>query len=1095
VSVVASENKEAPIPEKQAVTCRAPRLPPAFVATRLAAEILRSGQSLCYMTSSEFEAAEIAEALLTLFPAIEFIVLPPWDCLPYDRVPPSRHCMGRRMDALRIWGGSKETPRLLLTSVDATIQRLPPATIIAETQLELVTGMPFERDAFFEFTRRTGYVEEGVADDPGEVAVREGMIDIYPAGAPGPMRIVLSDTGHVDELRGFDRSSQRTESYLDRVTFGPASEVVLAADDTEDLAVNPQTMEQLLLRRYDDMPTVFDFLGNTPVYLAPGAAERVGRNFEIIEDARDAREGFEHMESSSRSVYLSRDEWLQHTRSDSDGGLTFEDGADRPAELSGSSSRNSLIKLVQDLLSQGFRVVISGTGGGVEALCRRVTKVSGEKTLTVDRWEAVLESRQGTLLRLPSHLKQGFVDAAAKVALVAVSDGTPARRKSRTLLSEPDLQIGDVVVHEEHGAGILEALEDIIVDGTPHDAARLRYRDGGSILVPMDEFGRLWRYGSEPDAVTLDRLHTDAWQKKRVKIAADIQSTARHLMKIVRQRQVLQAEKFAAPRAAYSGFIRRFPFSETPDQTDAIRAVLSDLSSGKAMNRLVCGDVGFGKTEVALRAIAAVALSGGQVVVVAPTTVLARQHFATFERRFAGTGIKVAMLSRLLKSGEARQVKEALAKGEIGIVVATQAILAKDVSFARLSLLVVDEEHRFGLKEKRAMADLAPSLHTLTMSATPIPRTLQTAMIGVQEVSILTTPPLRRRPVRTSLATFDGPSLRTGLMREHRRGGQSFIVVPRIEEISSVATMLSKLVPELSVKIAHGKMPAAVIDETIVGFADGDGNILLATNIIENGLDIPQANSIFIMNAERFGLAQLHQLRGRVGRAGVQGIAYLLTEEGTEQSDARLRLETLVESDRLGAGLAISLRDLDLRGGGDIAGEDQAGHMKVLGVGLYQKLLADAVARLHKQTSSKSRRALLNVGATGTIPAAYVQDATVRLNLYAKLLRATIMSEIDDLEEEFEDRFGELPQEVALLLRTTRLQLTAGRLGITKLEGGPKALAMTLTALAPAKLVSALIKKNGAARREDRLIFDVSKNAGEDQLQFFEGLLFSRDSS
>jgi len=675
--------------------------------------------------------------------------------------------------------------------------------------------------------------------------------------------------------------------------------------------------------------------------------------------------------------------------------------------------------------------------------------------------------------------------------VIAAGDEHRHVSSATSFLGEPDLRIGDVVVHEDHGIGILKDLESIAVAGVARDAARLEYREGASVLVPMEEFGKLWRYGSEPEAVSLDRLHTNAWQKKHEKIVADIKSTARHFSTIAKHRQASPAETFIPPRAEFSAFIRRFPFAETPDQAEAIKATLSDLASGHAMNRLVCGDVGFGKTEIALRAAAAVALAGGQVVVIAPTTVLTRQHFATFKRRFEGTGISVGMLSRLVKPSEAKQVKAALAEGEIDVIVATHAILAKDVRFAHLGLLIVDEEHRFGLKDKRAMSALAPTLHTLAMSATPIPRTLQSAMVGVQEVSLLTTPPARRRPVRTSLAAFDNASMRTGLMREYRRGGQSFVVVPRIEDIEAVEAILRKIVPELSVKVAHGKMPAATIDEAIVGFADGDGDVLLATNIIENGLDVPRANTMFIWNAERFGLAQLHQLRGRVGRGGAQGMTTLLTEEGAElPEETRLRLLTLVENDRLGAGLAISLRDLDLRGGGDIAGEDQAGHMKVIGIGLYQKLLARAVAKLGKRLSTTRKRAILHLDVAGTIPADYVPDPAVRLNLYARLLRASSQRDVNDLEEEFEDRFGELPQETLLLLRTTRLQLAAGHLGIAKLEAGPKAIAMTIAKM-PARVISALTKKIAAIRREDRLIFETVAQTCDEQLKFFERLILA----
>jgi transcription-repair coupling factor (superfamily II helicase) len=453
-------------------------------------------------------------------------------------------------------------------------------------------------------------------------------------------------------------------------------------------------------------------------------------------------------------------------------------------------------------------------------------------------------------------------------------------------------------------------------------------------------------------------------------------------------------------------------------------------------------------------------------------------------------GVTVKMLSRLVKPAEVKRIKAGLAKGEIDIVIATQAILAQDVAFSRLGLLIVDEEHRFGLKQKRAMNELASALHCLTMSATPIPRTLQSAMVGIQDVNLLSTAPSKRRPVRTSLADFDPAAMRTALMREFRRGGQSFVVVPRIEDIDGVEAILAKIVPELKVTIAHGKMAAAEIDEAIVGFADGEGDVLLATNIIENGIDVPRANTMFVWRADRFGLAQLHQLRGRVGRARAQGFVYLLTDESTDLSDGtHLRLSTLVEKDRLGSGLAISLRDLDLRGGGDIAGEEQTGHLKVLGIGFYQKLLERAVAALRRDDGKEIPRAVVNLGAAGSIPEDYVSDPAIRLNFYARLLRTVSLKDVDDLEEEFDDRFGELPEELTILLRITKLQIAAGRLGIVKLDAGPKALAVAFNPKVPAKTVKAFSTEDGAVRRDDRIVFEQPTDTALERIRFFEDLL------
>lgn len=447
------------------------------------------------------------------------------------------------------------------------------------------------------------------------------------------------------------------------------------------------------------------------------------------------------------------------------------------------------------------------------------------------------------------------------------------------------------------------------------------------------------------------------------------------------------------------------------------------------------------------------------------------------------------MLSRVVSAQEAKRVKSGIKSGEIGIVIATQAILSKDIDSARLGLLIVDEEHRFGMQEKTAMRQMASPLHVLTMSATPIPRTLQSAMVGIQHVSLLTTPPSKRRPVRTYLSAVDRGSMRVALLRERRRVGQSFFVAPRIEDLKGLQALLREIVPEFDLRVAHGKIPVDELDSIVVGFANGDGDILLSTNIIESGLDVPRANTIFIWNADRFGLAQLHQLRGRVGRGKAQGVAYLLTSPENQISDeTRKRLETMVVHDRLGAGLAISLQDLEQRGGGDLMGEEQAGHLKVIGTSLYQKLLERAVAAARKQAADASSDVAVNLGVAGYIPIDYIPDAAVRLNVYSRLLRVDNSAEIDALEEEFADRFGKLPQEVETLLRLTRLKIAAAGLGIDRIDGGPRGVALSIRAKAPARFVKRLMSAPNAIRREQRIVYELDGDDGLLQLQFLEML-------
>lgn len=1072
---------------------QASRPPAGLIAARLLAKLDTSDSSLVYVALGETSARNITKAMQSLDPRADVVFLPPWDCLPYDRVAPSRECMGRRMDALRVWGEASSRPRVMITSLDAVLQRVPPFAIIKDSRYSLTVGQTVDRAAFEKFVRCNGYIEEGVVDEPGELALRDDVIDIFPAGGLAPIRIVIEEGGRISELRSYDPMTQRTEKTVERMVFGPATEAIFVNDDVENGSIPPGEMVAgQLLRLYGHLETVFDMLEGAHITFADGTSERLASYLGIIEEARQAHHD-SRKPKLDRSFYLNKSEWDEKVAILPSFSLDFA-GAEKSRSFRNKANpRRAFGEYVEDQAASGQRVLITGVDSRFEDLCRRLERGSGKgKVSAMGHWSDVAAAEPGTILKLSCPLERGFIDQASSLVVITTADvlGEPSGWSHAKMLAEPEIRPGDVIVHEDHGVGLLSGLETVVTDGLICDTARLNYHGGASVLVPMNEFGKLWRYGSHADSVGLDRLHTDSWAKKREAVSRDIQVAARHLLRLAKKRQAAQADVITAPRSEYAKFVARFPYAETADQMAAIDAISSDLSSGTVMNRLICGDVGFGKTEIALRAAANVALAGGQIVVVSPTTVLTRQHFTTFQRRFAGTGIKVAMLSRVVSSEEAKRVKASLASGEIGIVVATQAILAKDVSFSRLQLLIVDEEHRFGARDKARMQSLAPVLHTLIMSATPIPRTLQAAMVGVQDVSLLTTAPLKRRPVRTSLATFDRASVRVALLREHRRGGQSFFVAPQIEDLKQLQGMLGEVVPELSVRLVHGRMPAAAMDEIVVGFADGDGDILLSTNIIESGLDVPRANTMFIWRADRFGLAQLHQLRGRVGRSQAQGNTYLLTMPEDEIADeTRVRLSTLVEHDRLGAGLEISMEDLDLRGGGEIAGENQAGHMKVIGISLYQKLLERAVGAVRKEAVEDGSSVAVNIGVAGFIPAEYVSDAAMRLNFYARLPRAVSDSEIDGFAEEFEDRFGELPDPVGVLLRLAKLKIAAKAFGISKLDGGSRGMAVSFSRRPTQKTTKHLSARHAAIRRDGRLIFENSTETGLQRLKFFEDLL------
>jgi transcription-repair coupling factor (superfamily II helicase) len=604
------------------------------------------------------------------------------------------------------------------------------------------------------------------------------------------------------------------------------------------------------------------------------------------------------------------------------------------------------------------------------------------------------------------------------------------------------------------------------------DAVALEFAKEEKLLEPIEELDRIWPYGANP-SVSLDRLGSESWPKRRADIEAEIATTARRFVDMARQRATRQAPRLIPPRQAYEAFVARFPFAESPDQLKAIAETLDDLASGHPMDRLVCGDVGFGKTEVALRAAAAAALSGKQVAIVAPTTVLASQHLQTFQRRFAGFGIDVALLSRAATPYEARSIRIGLKEGRIGIVIATHTLLGNGVAFKDLGLLVIDEEQRFGAAQKARLRELAKNSHVLTLTATPIPRTLQAAIVGLQELSLLATPPVERRPVRTLVTPMSEAILRDALMRERRRGGQSFVVCPRIQDIGPMEACLKAWVPALERLVVHGKMPSAAIDEAMLQFAGGAGDVLLTTNIVESGLDLPTANTMLIWRADRFGLAQLHQLRGRVGRSRIRGIVYLLTDPKTRLARTTAkRLEAIEQNARLGAGFDISSQDLDLRGAGTLLGEEQAGHIKVIGAALYRHLFDRAVETARGTPVQETWSPELNIGMSGRIPQSYVPEAVLRIDLYARLARLSAAREIEALRDEVEDRFGPPPSAVDHLFARALLKQWCREAEILRIDAGPQAMAFTFRPGLPAERAERIALRSSAlAWSNGRLLY------------------------
>ncbi len=666
-----------------------------------------------------------------------------------------------------------------------------------------------------------------------------------------------------------------------------------------------------------------------------------------------------------------------------------------------------------------------------------------------------------------------------------------AKRAENFLTEHQSLTPGDLVVHVDHGVGRYTGLETVTAAGAPHECLALEYHNGDRLFLPVENIELLTRYGQETGE--LDRLGGGAWQAKKAKLKQRIRDMAERLIAVAAQRALRKADVLEPDTGAYERFCTRFPYQETDDQLRAIADVLADMASGTPMDRLIVGDVGFGKTEVALRTAFIAAMSGVQVAVIAPTTLLARQHAKTFRDRFAGTGLRVRQLSRFVGTKEATETRKGLEDGSVSIVVGTHALLAKSVKFCKLGLLVIDEEQHFGVAHKERLKALRADVHVLTMTATPIPRTLQLAMTGVRELSVIATPPVDRLAVRTYVSPFDPVTVREALLRERYRGGQAFYVAPRIADLPEAEQFLKDHVPEVSYIVAHGQMAATELDDRMNAFYDGRYDVLLSTTIVESGLDIPTANTLIVHRADMFGLAQLYQLRGRVGRAKLRAYAYLTTEPRKPLSpQAERRLKVLGSLDTLGAGFQLASHDLDIRGAGNLLGEEQSGHIREVGFELYQEMLEEAIARLRTGEDVEPETGggwspQINLGVPVLIPDDYVPDLDVRLGLYRRLSTLDTRADLEGFAAELHDRFGKLPPDVETLLKIVQVKATCKRAGIERLDTGPKGATVAFRNnkfADPAGLVVYLNAQNGQAKvRDNRLVIRRDWRSDKDRVR------------
>ena len=1105
-------------------------VPEGFDATRLLRELSTGDGPVLHVARDDKRLAAMAMALDFFDPSVPVLRFPGWDCLPFDRVSPNADISATRMATLATLAAGLDGQFIVLTTLSSATQFVPPRELLRASAFVAEVNHRLNEGELRNFLVRMGFSQSPTVMEPGDYAIRGGIIDVWPPGEEMPVRLDLF--GDVlDGARRFDPATQRTTERLTRVEFAPVSEVILddaaiarfrqnyrvefgagGGEDPLYEAVSAgrkhQGVEHWLPFFHERLETLFDYLPDATITLDDQTTPQRLARWETIEDQYDTRKTAMTQKGRMDTVYkpcppellyLTDAAWeqavsghrvVQFSPLPQASGPGVVDAGGRIGRSFAPERQQENISLFGALAdhiraeSKTRAVIMASWSEGARERLRGLLEDQDISDLT-EISNGLAGLRKGAVNLAVWPLEQGFTgDGLTVISEQDVLGDRLIRPKRKTKRAEnylteaQSLSPGDLIVHVDHGVGRYKGLETVTAMGAPHECIALEYAGGDRLFLPVENIELLSRYGHEEGL--LDKLGGGAWQAKKAKLKERIRQIADKLIRIAAERELRHAPVMEPPGDMWEAFCARFPYEETDDQLSAIGDVIEDLERGRPMDRLVVGDVGFGKTEVAMRAAFVAAASGMQVALIAPTTLLARQHAQTFADRFRGFPINVRQLSRFVPAKQATDTRKGLSDGSVDICIGTHALLAKNIRFQNLGLLIIDEEQRFGVGHKERLKEMRSEVHVLTLSATPIPRTLQMSLSGVRDLSLIGTPPVDRLAIRTYVSEFDAVTIREALLREHYRGGQSFYVVPRIEDLPEIEEFLRTQVPEVTFVVAHGQMAAGELDDRMVAFYDGKYDVLLATTIIESGIDIPTANTMVIHRADMYGLAQLYQIRGRVGRAKTRAYAYLTTKPRAKLTPAaEKRLRVLGSLDSLGAGFTIASQDLDIRGAGNIVGEEQSGHVKEVGFELYQSMLEEAIAKIR----SGNMEALtdddgtwapqINLGVPVLIPADYVPDLDVRLGLYRRLSQLHTKVELEGFAAELIDRFGKLPKEVNTLLLVVRIKAMCKRAGIAKLDGGPKGATIQFhndKFANPAGLVEFVQAQNGLAKVRDTKI-------------------------
>jgi len=1053
----------------------------------LIAEAARDHSGLLVAVTRDTQRASALEDELRLFagdlPVLHF---PDWETLPYDIFSPHPEIVSQRIATLyRLPSVSRG---VLVVPAATLMQRIAPRSHITGSGLVLAKGQKLDMAAEQRRLEAAGYRHVPQVAEPGDYAVRGALIDIFPMGTAEPYRIELFDD-EVDSIRSFDPETQRSQQPVEKVELLPAREFPLTEEAAKDFraalrerfpidirrcplyqdmkeGVTPGGIEYYLPLFFKQTATLFDYLADDALFvLGEGAHEASEQFWTNTAERYDQRaHDIERPVLPPAELYLSPEQLREqlnkrlrvevvasgHEHAADSGTLPAPElPLNRKGEEAGTSLKHFLA-------SYPGRVLIAADSAGRREALVETLASTGLKPAAVEGWRGFLKDEASPLAITVAPLEQGF---ALKVpALTVLTERElygervrTERKRRRGAARDPEaiirdlteLSVGAPIVHVDHGVGRYQGLVSMELGGMEGEFLVIEYAKGDKLYVPVAQLGLVSRYsGTAPELAPLHSLGGDAWERARRKAAEKVRDVAAELLAIYAQREARGGQSLPIDRGMLESFGASFPFEETPDQEQAIGAVLTDLAAPRAMDRVVCGDVGFGKTEVALRAAFAAATAGKQVAVLVPTTLLAQQHYRNFADRFADWPVKVDVLSRFKSTKEVNEALKRLAEGQIDVIVGTHKLLQPDIKFKDLGLVIVDEEQRFGVRQKEQLKKLRAEVDLLTMTATPIPRTLNMAMAGLRDLSLITTPPAHRMAVRTFVSVWDPATIREAFQRELSRGGQVFFLHNEVDSIERTARELQELIPEARIGIAHGQMPERELERVMADFHRQRFNVLVCTTIIETGIDIPTANTIIINRADRFGLAQLHQLRGRVGRSHHRAYAYLVVPDRKAMTgDAEKRLEALASLEELGAGFTLATHDLEIRGAGELLGEEQSGQIQEIGFGLYTELLDRAVRALRSGKVpdfdlSSEHETEVELHLPALIPDDYLPDVHTRLTLYKRIASARNEDGLRDLQVEMIDRFGLLPEPTKTLFALSSLKLMATPLGIRKLDLG-----------------------------------------------------------